>query len=34
MTSSAAETTQWVATDRKRWASVIERAGKDIEGTA
>ena len=34
MTSTAAETTQWVATDRKRWASVIQRAGKDIEGTA
>ena len=34
MTSNAAETTQWVATDRKRWASVIQRAGKDIEGTA
>lgn len=34
MTSSPAETTQWVATDRRRWASVIQRAGKEIEGTA
>jgi tripartite-type tricarboxylate transporter receptor subunit TctC len=34
MTSSPADTTQWVATDRKRWASVIQRAGKDIEGTS
>jgi len=34
MTSSPTETTQWVATDRKRWASVIQRAGKEIEGTA
>jgi tripartite-type tricarboxylate transporter receptor subunit TctC len=32
-TSSPAETTQWVLTDRKRWASVIERAGTQIEGT-
>jgi tripartite-type tricarboxylate transporter receptor subunit TctC len=32
-TSSPADTTQWVLTDRKRWASVIERAGKAIEGT-
>jgi tripartite-type tricarboxylate transporter receptor subunit TctC len=31
-TSGAAETTRWVETDRKRWASVIQRAGKDIEG--
>lgn len=34
MTSSPAETTQFVVQDRKRWASVIERAGKAIEGTA
>jgi tripartite-type tricarboxylate transporter receptor subunit TctC len=33
MTSSPTETTQWVVTDRKRWASVIQRAGKEIEGT-
>lgn len=33
-TSSPAETTQWVSNDRKRWASVIERAGKSIEGNA
>lgn len=32
-TSSPADTTQWVMTDRKRWASVIERAGKSIEGS-
>jgi len=32
-TSSPVETTQWVLTDRKRWASVIERAGTQIEGT-
>ena len=31
-TSSPTETTQWVATDRKRWASVIQRAGKQLEG--
>lgn len=34
MTSSPAETTQFVLQDRKRWASVIERAGKAIEGTS
>lgn len=34
MTSSPAETTQFVLQDRKRWASVIERAGKSIEGTS
>ena len=33
-TSSPAETTQWVVTDRKRWANVLERAGKNVEGTA
>lgn len=33
-TSSPAETTQWVKTDRERWASVIKRAGKDIEGNS
>ena len=33
-TSSPVETTQWVLTDRKRWASVIERAGTQIEGTS
>ena len=34
MTSSPTETTQWVVIDRRRWASVIQRAGKDIEGNA
>ena len=29
-TSSPAETTQWVLTDRKRWAQVIDRAGKIV----
>jgi tripartite-type tricarboxylate transporter receptor subunit TctC len=33
MTSSPVETTQFVQKDRERWASVIQRAGKDIEGT-
>ena len=33
-TSSPTETTQWVVTDRKRWASVLERAGKNVEGNA
>lgn len=32
-TSSPAETTRWVQTDRERWAGVIQRAGKGIEGT-
>jgi tripartite-type tricarboxylate transporter receptor subunit TctC len=32
-TSSPADTTRWVQTDRERWARVIQRAGKDIEGT-
>jgi tripartite-type tricarboxylate transporter receptor subunit TctC len=34
MTSSPAETTQFVQKDRERWASVIQRAGTNIEGTA
>ena len=34
MTASPTETTQWVVIDRRRWASVIQRAGKDIEGNA
>jgi tripartite-type tricarboxylate transporter receptor subunit TctC len=34
MTSSPNETTQWVLKDRERWASVISRAGKEIEGTS
>ena len=33
MTMSPAETTQFVVKDRERWSSVIQRAGKDIEGT-
>ena len=33
-TSSPSETTQFVLRDRERWAKVIQRAGKDIEGTA
>jgi len=33
MTMSPAETTQFVLKDRERWSSVIQRAGKDIEGT-
>ncbi len=33
MTSTPAQTTDFVTTDRLRWAKVIERAGKDIEGT-
>ena len=33
-TSNPSETTQWVQTDRKRWADVIQRAGSQIEGTA
>jgi tripartite-type tricarboxylate transporter receptor subunit TctC len=33
MTMSPAETTQFVMQDRERWSRVIQRAGKDIEGT-
>jgi tripartite-type tricarboxylate transporter receptor subunit TctC len=33
-TSSPSDTTQWIGTERKRWAGVIERAGKSIEGNA
>jgi tripartite-type tricarboxylate transporter receptor subunit TctC len=33
MTMSPTETTQFVIKDRERWSSVIQRAGKDIEGT-
>jgi hypothetical protein len=33
MTMSPAETTQFVVKDRERWSNVIQRAGKDIEGT-
>lgn len=34
MTSSPQETTQWLVKERARWASVIQRAGKELEGTA
>ncbi len=34
MTSSPAELNAFLLADRKRWASVIERAGKELEGTA
>lgn len=33
MTSTPAETTEFIAKDRERWASVIQRAGKQLEGT-
>jgi tripartite-type tricarboxylate transporter receptor subunit TctC len=33
MTMSPGETTQFVVKDRERWSGVIQRAGKDIEGT-
>jgi tripartite-type tricarboxylate transporter receptor subunit TctC len=33
MTMSPTETTQFVLHDRERWSGVIQRAGKDIEGT-
>ena len=32
MTSNPADTNAFITTDRKRWASVIERAGNQIEG--
>jgi tripartite-type tricarboxylate transporter receptor subunit TctC len=34
MTSSPSETTKWLVTERQRWAGVIQRAGKDLEGNA
>ena len=34
MTSSPAELNAFLVADRKRWSSVIDRAGKEIEGTA
>lgn len=34
MTSTPVETTDFIARDRQRWASVIQRAGKQLEGTA
>jgi tripartite-type tricarboxylate transporter receptor subunit TctC len=34
MTSSPAELNAFLQADRKRWTSVIERAGKQLEGTA
>ncbi|MEY2953092.1 MAG: hypothetical protein RLZZ401_1179 [Pseudomonadota bacterium] len=33
MTMTPAETSGFITTDRRRWASVIERAGKQLEGT-
>jgi tripartite-type tricarboxylate transporter receptor subunit TctC len=33
LTMSPTETTQFVVQDRERWSGVIQRAGKDIEGT-
>ncbi len=33
MTSTPMETTDFIAKDRERWASVIQRAGKQLEGT-
>ncbi len=33
LTSTPKETNQWIETDRKRWASVIQRAGTESEGT-
>ena len=33
MTSSPAETTEFLVRDGKRWAGVIQRAGKQLEGT-
>ena len=33
MTMTPSETSQFVVKDRERWSSVIQRAGKDIEGT-
>jgi hypothetical protein len=32
MTSSPAETSEFLAREGKRWASVIQRAGKQLEG--
>ena len=34
MTSSPAETTEFLVRESKRWASVIQRAGSQLEGTA
>lgn len=34
MTSTPMETTDFIARDRQRWASVIQRAGRQIEGTS
>ena len=33
MTSSARETSVFIIQDRKRWASVLQRAGNQVEGT-
>ena len=33
MTSSAKETTDFITQDRKRWASVLERAGNQLDGS-
>jgi tripartite-type tricarboxylate transporter receptor subunit TctC len=33
MTSTPIETTDFIAKDRVRWASVIKRAGTQLEGT-
>ena len=32
MTSSARETSDFITQDRKRWASVLQRAGNQVEG--
>jgi tripartite-type tricarboxylate transporter receptor subunit TctC len=34
MTSTPTELEAFIASERKRWASVIQRAGKELEGTA
>ncbi|MEY3872186.1 MAG: hypothetical protein RLZZ296_1181, partial [Pseudomonadota bacterium] len=33
MTSTPLQTTEFIAKDRVRWASVIQRAGAQLEGT-
>ena len=33
MTSTPADLSEFIMTDRKRWASVIQRAGAQLEGT-
>lgn len=34
MTSTPAELSSFLLTERERWAGVIQRAGKNLEGTA